>query len=499
MEHAVSSQMFLSNVALSQRDLRLALAVVLVSVAIFVGLVPYAKVPLAQVWAFIPCYESMLVICDLVTVLLLLGQATASRSRNLLVLACAYFFSASMTVIHLLSFPGVFSDGGLLGAGTQSTAWLYNFWHGGFPLFVIAYAGRRQPDFPDTVSPLGVIVQFALRAAGCLLLAGALTYLATEGHELLPAIIEGGRYTAGMPVLVALTWSLSLAALFVLWRRRPRTVLNLWLQVVMLAWLIDIALSAFLNGARFDLGFYAGRIYGLLAASFVLMVLLVQNGMLHSRLGRLAAELQRLSGLDALTGVPNRRSFDSALATEWRRAIRNRSRLSLLMIDIDYFKNYNDAYGHVQGDACLRQVAAILAACTRRSGELCARYGGEEFAILLPLAGPDEASSMAEEMCEAVAAAAIPHAKSAAAGHVTVSIGIATLRTDSAGMPRDGGVVRVADCEHGTPDQLVELADQALYRTKSAGRNGACMGDVLWLDCASALAESHSRLEPSTL
>lgn len=488
MEFDSSSQLFLSKVAINQRDRRLALGVVLVSVVLFMALAPFAKTPLPTVWAFIPCYESMLAICDLVTVLLLLGQAAASRSRNLLVLACGYFYTALMTLIHLLTFPGVFSASGLLGAGPQSTAWLYNFWHAGFPLFVIVFALMPPSRSPAGEGALGVIRQFGRWAAACLLLACALAALATYGHALLPAVIEGGGYTSAMPVLVGITWSLSLGALFTLWSRHRRTVLDVWLMVVMLAWLIDIALSAFLNAARFDLGFYAGRVYGLLAASFVLMVLLVQNGTLHVKLSRMAIELQRLSGLDALTGIANRRTFDAMLEAEWRRAIRNRSPLSLLMIDIDFFKNYNDAYGHVQGDACLRQVAGILSGCTRRSGELCARYGGEEFAILLPLAGTEEAAVIAEEICAAVAAAGLPHAQSSAAAHVTVSIGSACLRAARSGVPLEVGEWSAVGGEQGSPGQLVELADRALYRTKAAGRNGVSVGEVLWLEAGTGSA-----------
>lgn len=482
MELASNTQMFLSSVPASLRDRRLALAVVLLSVLVFAALLPFAKTQLAQVWAFIPCYESMLVTSDLVTVVLLLGQATASRSRAMVVLACGYLYTAVMTVIHLLTYPGVFAADGLLGAGTQSTAWLYNFWHGGFPLFAIAFVWLRQTEFSAAASSRSLIRGFLALAAGILALAGALAALAIWGDGLLPAIIRNGRYTPAMQYVVAATWSLSLCALAVLWSVHRRTVLDLWLTVVMIAWLIDIALSALLNGARFDLGFYAGRIYGLMAANFVLMVLLVENGALYFNLIQMANELRCLSGLDALTGIANRRTFDARLEAEWRRALRNRSPLSLLMVDIDYFKAYNDAYGHVQGDVCLRAVAEVLARFARRAGELSARYGGEEFALLLPLLDVDEASGIGAEIRAALEQAALPHGKSAVAGHVTVSIGVAGVQAMRDGAQTAAARPQFAVVAHGPPGQLVELADRALYQTKTAGRNGVSVGGVLWVE-----------------
>ena len=135
---------FLSTLPAGRRARRLALAVVLASVTVFLAAVPFAKLPLAQIGAFIPIYESALVVNDLITAVLLFGQFNILRSRALLVLASGYLFTATITVSHALSFPGLFSPTGLLGAGPQSTAWLYTFWHGGFPLVVIAYAALKD-------------------------------------------------------------------------------------------------------------------------------------------------------------------------------------------------------------------------------------------------------------------------------------------------------------------------------------------------------------------
>ena len=298
----------------SPRERHFALGAVLVSLLLFAAVAPFAKEPLPKVWAFIPIYEAALVLNDLITALLLMGQFRIVRSKAILVLAAGYLFTALATVAHGLSFPGLFSPTGLLGAGMQSTAWIYMFWHGGFPLFVIAYAllRGRSGDTSDvgwgSVFSAGVAVTSVV---------AALTWLATAGQELLPPIMRGNGYTAAMIGTVSMVWVASLLALVALWRRRQRAVLDLWLMVVMCAWLLDIALSAVLNAGRFDLGFYAGRIYGLLAASFVLGVLLIENGVLYGRLAQSHAqerqrslELQRLSvrleSLNSQLGAANR-------------------------------------------------------------------------------------------------------------------------------------------------------------------------------------------------
>ena len=281
---ADSHRVFLSTLPAGRPARRLALAVVLVSVAIFFVAVPFAKVPLAQIWAFIPIYESALVVNDLITAVLLFGQFGFVRSRALCVLASGYLFTAFMTVAHALTFPGLFSPTGLLGAGPQSTAWLYMFWHGGFPLFVIAYALFKDEGREASQSRGRVRGAILSSVATVLVVVCGLTLLATAGQASLPAIMRANQYTPAMIVVVSSVWGLSLLALVTLWRRRPHTVLDLWLMVVMCAWLFDIALAAVLNAGRFDLGFYAGRIYGLLAASFVLMVLLIENSQLYARL-----------------------------------------------------------------------------------------------------------------------------------------------------------------------------------------------------------------------
>ena len=136
--------LFLATAPADRREVHFALAAVLASTAIFIASLPYSTVKLAAVPAFIPAYESALIVCDLITAVLLFGQFRFLRLPGLLVLASGYLFTAAIAFVHALTFPGVFSSTGLLGAGTQSTAWLYIVWHAGFPVFVLAYAALKR-------------------------------------------------------------------------------------------------------------------------------------------------------------------------------------------------------------------------------------------------------------------------------------------------------------------------------------------------------------------
>jgi PAS domain S-box-containing protein len=279
--------LFLSTLPAEQGDKRLPLTIVVFSLLIFFVAIPFARVALPEVWAFMPIYQSALATNDLITAVLLFTHFAMHRSRALLVLACGYLFTAAMAAVHLVTFPGLFSPTGLLDAGPQSTAWLYMFWHGMFPLAVIAYALLKNRN--------GTIERPWLSRRACVLasigavlaLAFALTLLATRGRALLPDIMQGNAYTSAMIVVVSTVWLSSVLALLALGVRRPHTKLDTWLMVVICAWIFDVALSAVFNAGRFDVGFYAGRIYGLVAATVVLLGLLLEMGTLQARLAQL--------------------------------------------------------------------------------------------------------------------------------------------------------------------------------------------------------------------
>lgn len=176
------------------------------------------------------------------------------------------------------------------------------------------------------------------------------------------------------------------------------------------------------------------------------------------RLKALGDALRASALTDGLTGVANRRRFDHDLRVECERARRSHDSLALLLVDVDHFKRFNDRYGHVAGDACLRQIAAAIRATIRRPGDLAARYGGEEFAVLLPQTDGAGARAMAQRIVDAVAALAYPH-EEAPCGFVSVSVGWATARPDL-----DPAVV------DSRGETLVATADRRLYAAKAAGR-----------------------------
>jgi signal transduction histidine kinase len=278
-EHRV----FLSKDLASRREIRFAVVAVLVSAAFFVAAVPFAKSPLARVDAFIPVYQSPLILSDLITAALLFGHFNVMRTKSLLVLASGYLFTGFIAILHLLEFPGVFSPAGPADAVSQSVPWLWTFWHGGFPLVVVLYVlmtarERLKTSIPDVSGPGRDGVGFAVFAAVTAALAAALAFFVLARQDLLPALVVNGDYTPWASIIWRATWAMSLIAVIALWRRRPHTMLDIWLIIVMGAWLFDIALCAIFSGARYDLGWYAGRIYGLVAANALLFMLLIETG-----------------------------------------------------------------------------------------------------------------------------------------------------------------------------------------------------------------------------
>jgi len=204
--------------------------------------------------------------------------------------------------------------------------------------------------------------------------------------------------------------------------------------------------------------------------------LFIQTYLLRAAQARTQEYAERLDSLarhDPLTGLANRRHFDEEMELEWRRAARQHSPLAVLMIDIDHFKHYNDSLGHVNGDSCLRQVAALIAAHTRRPGELAVRYGGEEFLLLFPDTDRPAACQLAGRLLESFHAARLPQAPGLARELITVSIGVAVA------IPGEG---------LAAPAELICAADEALYAAKHAGRDA-------WRCAAAATPELRVRAQ----
>jgi len=173
-------------------------------------------------------------------------------------------------------------------------------------------------------------------------------------------------------------------------------------------------------------------------------------------------KLETLTLEDSLTGLHNRRYFEMQLESEWKRETREQNVLTLMVIDIDYFKLYNDTYGHAEGDVCLKKVSQVLQSCLNRSADIIARIGGEEFVVMLPSVEVKGALTLAQQMREQLQAAALTHATSPLCENVTVSIGIASV------IPGD----------NVTALGLFKAADKALYKAKAKGRNQVLIGEM---------------------
>lgn len=276
----------LINLEPSPRERRIALGVVVGLAAAVAAVGPYASTPLPQFAAFIPFLNATILVTDLITAILLFAQFSISGSRALLVLAGGYLFTALIVVPHALTFPGAFSPTGLLGAGLQTTAWLYIFWHFGFPAALTIYAWTK-----DEASRIEASVPFAI---GCCVaitaaLVSVLIWIAIAGDALLPRLFTSAAALTPLGVFIPnLDLAVCAVALASLWMRR-RSVLDLWLMVVACALIGELALTI----VRFSLGFYISRLVSLATSTIVLVILLVETTRLYTRLARANMMLRR--------------------------------------------------------------------------------------------------------------------------------------------------------------------------------------------------------------
>ncbi len=419
------------------------------------SLLPVAEQPLGEVKPFLPMFSTTVVITECLTTYMLYAHFRSSRRAFLAALSGASLFVAIMATVQLLVFPGVFADAGLLGAGPQSAVWVWTFWHGGYPAFVLLALLLLTPR----VARLRATVQSGLAHALLLLAAGVaivLALLAVMDDGVLPPLIDGVVYTGllqspAAPIVLALNVGALFACIAI---TRVRDLLSAWLAVVLLASLAD-AMLTLAAGARYSAGWYVARCLSMVSSSALLGLLIWQTTNLYRQLVRAHEVLTERSVRDALTGAHNRGHFIDQFPRDLRHAARDRLPLAVLMVDIDHFKAYNDMYGHQKGDDCLRAIAHAMQRVLRRPGDYLARYGGEEFVAVLPDTDTAGAMYVAEAIRSAVAALAIPGAL-AADRHVTISLGVATFKPDF---------------DNFDADVMVRRADDALYRAKRDGRD----------------------------
>jgi signal transduction histidine kinase len=289
----------LSNLSPSVAQRRLALGVVLVLLAALPFVAgPLSTVPLRRIDAFIPAYGTAIFVIDSITAALLFAQFSVLRSRALLAIASGYLYTALIAIPWMLTFPGVFTPGGSLGAGLQTTIWLFTLWHAGFPIFVIAYALLKDTDPAEGLWQRSAGAAIFLSVAVIAAVVCGATFLVTAESDLLPPIsLDQVRFSALLLYVTGCIALLIVVAIIVLWIRR-RSVLDLWLMVVMCACLIE----SFPVPVRYSMGWYAGRLFGLVASSLVLFVLLYEITVLYAQLLHAVLAQRREREARLLTG-----------------------------------------------------------------------------------------------------------------------------------------------------------------------------------------------------
>jgi signal transduction histidine kinase len=281
---------------------RLAVAVVLsLLVALALSAGPLASIPPRRIDAFIPSYVTAMFITDSITAVLLFAQFSIVRSRALLVIASGYVFTALILIPFILTFPGALGPTALIG-GLQSPPWLYAVWHGGFALFVVAYTLLKDLDPPrwSLRAPARTAIASSVGLTAGVVLAA--TWIITSNDARLPRLqLDAVRLTTLWPYTYAPVVASIVAALIVLWLR-GRSVLDLWLAVVMCAYLMEICLNYYPAPIRYSVGWYAGRVCGILSASLILMVLLSEITVLYADLLRAVLARRREREARMMTG-----------------------------------------------------------------------------------------------------------------------------------------------------------------------------------------------------
>ena len=429
-------------------------------VAVLIGLavaalLPYARLSLPVIQPFLPMYGTTEFLVDGLTAYFLAIQFRSSREPFLGALAGAYGFVMVAATVQVLIFPGAFCANGLMHAGPQSAAWMWLVWHIGYPAFMLAALAVQAARLSDGNSEFLQRVSIGLCAGGPLM-AGFLAWIIISAEGALPQLMHGVSYRvpANAPAWPFVAAVNVLAILACLKITRLRDLLSLWVAVALLSSFCD-ALLMIWAGARYSLGWYAGQVLSVVSSAVVLCVLIFEFDRLYDQLLAANIGLAKRALHDALTGAFNRGYFIEQCPRELRRAIREQAPLSLLMIDVDHFKSYNDMRGHQMGDQCLINIVGAIRRVTRRPADFIARYGGEEFAVVLPQTDATGAQQIAEAVRAEILELCL-RCDEAGMGFVTVSVGIATF---------DPGF------DNYDTDELVRRADEALYQAKRDGRD----------------------------
>jgi diguanylate cyclase (GGDEF)-like protein len=407
--------------------------------------------------ALLPAVYSAAVIAMFVSAAILRNQYRASRFAPFAFLSTAYATTAAVLVPYLVLYPRAFSPTSF-GTGAQATNWLWIEWHATFILSVAVYVIAEQffAGKPvDNGLAAGLVRGYVVLVIA---LAEAAVITTIVFHDRLPVLFSATHGYTPLFHFIAEQLMLGLSAIVfiaLMFRGGSRDTMHLWLAAVVVALIIEIYLSGEFARRPFTEGWYMSVVAALVWQGLLLAAQLQHANEQMEAYGNQARTLIEETLRDALTGLYNRRGFDERFEDALEITRNEGKPIGLIALDLDYFKSFNDHYGHVAGDEALRRIGDAIASVANRVEDTCCRIGGEEFAIVLPETDEAGTLTVAERVRAAVIRLKIPHAPTAPQDHMTVSIGVAG---------NDGRTKT-------TSKALYESADQALYRAKRMGRN----------------------------
>jgi diguanylate cyclase (GGDEF)-like protein len=439
---AAASTLGAENVAATSFQCYGALAVGLTLVFVALIAVLFGRGPGPVVKPLVPLAAGIWSLADLLTAFLLLAQFYVNGRRFLGLLAVAYAITGLIAWPYLCAFPGLFQTRAPTVADEQISIWLWSIWHCAFPVLIII-ANTVDAALGRVVSRREIRATTGMFASVPIVIVAATATVIILGRHALPHLVVAGHFDPGyraifLPAVIGLNG----LACIVLLRPRRLTSLNVCLALAVFSALLDASLN--LTSNAYSYAWDASKVITVFTSGVVLFMMLFDIAGIYGR-------LERVANVDVLTSVANRRAFDQRMNDAFLGARRTGSSLSLLVIDIDFFKRYNDSFGHSGGDECLRGVAKAIAECVTRPLDFVARFGGEEFVVVLPDTPLHGVLTLAERIRSIVAELDVVQ-EGKALGRVTVSIGVSDVR--------DAG----------------RVADRALYEAKRGGRNRVVLG-----------------------